>query len=765
MTRISCAIRLALLLCLAFWCSPSVRSDAPTAEPVNLLINAGFARDEAGWGVPDSGIAFSTFVPAQAGPYHRAIHVAVNAGPNNQPWDATLRQDVPIPLKNGDPLTLKVWMRSPESLHAGVYVEQNGGAYAKFVSGTVSLTPQWKEYEIRGAADADYRAGGADVIFHLGTGKGSVEITGVRLFNPNAPASLVVGSGATPDKPLPLIANGDFSGPLRGPWNAVGPQTLKAEIVDAKVGSYARALRLTTLAASPNTPWTVQIGQPVMHAIGLDESLYVRAWMRSPTRSHVTAVYEQAQDPNTKSLSQTVRLTPEWKEYRFLGNAGQSFGPGESQFKFFVGQDKGVVEIAGVRVESYGEAPASMFHPTADYYGGAVFSDAWRKPALARIEKIRKGDLRVLVTDARGRPIRGATVRVAQTRHQYRWGTAAPAARLVDTTNPNNLRFQQEVKRLFNTVVLESDLKWINADGNPADVATAEKAIDWLHANNIQVRGHNLVWGSWQYSPPWLKGLSAADETKAVETHVRDFARRFKDKVYVWDVVNEAVPEKDLWEKIGWENFANVYKWAHEEDPHALLAYNDYQALAAPDASNATQERQRIQYLIDHGAPFDVIGEQAHLGPALIPIGDVLERLDALAKFGKRIEITELDLGVQDDTVNGQYLRDFFTAAFSQPAVDGVIQWGFWEGSHWRAKEGAGLFRRDWSPRPAAVAFEDLVFHQWWTNAQGKTDTTGVFRTRGFLGDYAVTVATGGRSKTIRMTLPKVGTVLKVAFP
>lgn len=765
MRRIIRASRLTALalLCIAIVCSLTLRARAQAKETLNLLVNPGFARDDAGWGLPDSDIAFSTFVPAQAGPYRRAVHIAVNPGPNSHPWDAALRQEVQAPLKKGDPLVLKAWMRSPESLAAGAYVEQNGGAYAKFVSGTVSLTPAWKEYEVRGAADADYPAGGADVIFHLGGGKGAIEITGVRLFNPNAPASLAIGSGATPDKPLPLIADGDFSGPLMGVWRPIGA-SLQTKVIDAKAGGYARALQLTTRAASPDAPWTVQIGQPVAHTVGRDESLYVRAWMRSPTRSHVTVVYELAHDPNTKSLIQTARLTPDWKEYRFLGSAAQSFAPGESQFKLFVGQDQGAVEIAGVRVETYGEAPASMFQPTVDYYGGAEPSGAWRAPALARIEKIRKGDLRVLVTDARGMPVRGATVKVQMTRHQFRWGTAAPAARLVDTNNPNNVRFQKEVKRLFNTVVLESDLKWGNADGNPAGVATAEKAIDWLHANGIQVRGHNLVWGSWRFSPPWLRDKTPAEETQAVEAHVRDFAKRFAGRVYIWDVVNEAVPEKDLWEKIGWENFANSYKWAHQEDPKALLAYNDYQALAAPDAPNATQERERIQYLIDRGAPLDVIGEQAHLGTPLIPIATVLQRLDALAKFGKRIEITELDLGVPDDTVHGQYLRDFFTAAFSHPAVDGVIQWGFWEGSHWRAKEGAAMFRRDWSKRPAELAFEDLLFHQWWTRTGGKTDAKGGYATRGFLGSYQVTVTAGGRSKTVPATLTGPGMTLTVTL-
>ena len=106
---------------------------------------------------------------------------------------------------------------------------------------------------------------------------------------------------------------------------------------------------------------------------------------------------------------------------------------------------------------------------------------------------------------------------------------------------------------------------------------------------------------------------------QAVQAHVRDFAHRFRGKVYVWDVVNEASNETDLWERIGWESFADAYKWAHEEDPNALLAYNDYHALDDPASPNAVKERERIQFLIDHQAPLNVLGEQAHLGPTAHP--------------------------------------------------------------------------------------------------------------------------------------------------
>jgi hypothetical protein len=67
------------------------------------------------------------------------------------------------------------------------------------------------------------------------------------------------------------------------------------------------------------------------------------------------------------------------------------------------------------------------------------------------------------------------------------------------------------------------------------------------------------------------------------------------------------------------------------------------------------------------------------------------------------------------------------------------------------------MMRRDWTLKPNAEVYKDLVFKQWWTNANGKTGGQGSFAARGFLGDYDVEVKAGGKSKTVHVSLPKDG--------
>ncbi|HEX8236263.1 MAG TPA: endo-1,4-beta-xylanase [Abditibacteriaceae bacterium] len=738
------------------------------AEPVSIVANSDFLRGEESWDVPNTEYSDSTFIDANAGPYTRALRVTARPPQGANPWEISLRQDIPVPLKKDDPLVLKLWARSPESLQIGAFVEQAAAPYNKLVNEVVKLSPQWTEYEVRGQSDADYPTGSAHVVFHMGHGRGIIEVAGVRLFNPNAPVVALARSTASPEKPESLVENGTFEQPLQGNWNWGDGAPIQSQVVEANINNpdareYSKALRLTVTPGPQAQPWSVQVGQPVRQFVGRNDAVYFRGWMRSPTRTRIGVIYEMGREPHTKYLREVVKLTPEWKEYRFLGYVDQPFQSEESQFKFFLGYEPGTVEIAGVRLENYGIAPENLFTTTTDWYGGVEVSDAWRKPALERIEKIRKGDIRVLVTDATGRPVPDSTVSIEQKRHLFRFGSAVVAGRLTDTSNPDNLRYQAEVKRLFNTVVFENDMKWPQSDNNMQNIARVEKALEWLRANNIAVRGHNLVWGSERYMPERTRSLSAEELAKVVEERTRAFAGRFKGQIYTWDVVNEAATNTWLWEKIGWANFADTYKWAREADPNALLAYNDYDMVneAASGGNQRKIVKQRIEYLLDNGAPLDIIGDQAHMGVPLTPISRVLEITDELAQYGKRIEFTELDLGVKDDKLHGEYVRDFLIAAFSHPSVDAVIQWGFWENAHWRARDGGAMFRKDWSKRPAQEAYEDLVLNQWWTRATGKADAQGTYATRAFYGTHTITVEQGGRKTTqeVQLLPGKAGTV------
>lgn len=119
----------------------------------------------------------------------------------------------------------------------------------------------------------------------------------------------------------------------------------------------------------------------------------------------------------------------------------------------------------------------------------------------------------------------------------------------------------------------------------------------------------------------------------------------------------------------------------------------------------------------------------------------VLAGWDEVHRAVKRpIEITEFDFTSTDDVSHAAYTEDYLTAAFSHPAVDAFIFWGFWQGAHWLANSGGHSVNRDWTPRPAWKRVTDLINRQWKTSIDAKVNSRGVLKQRAFYGTYKATI-------------------------
>ena len=151
---------------------------------------------------------------------------------------------------------------------------------------------------------------------------------------------------------------------------------------------------------------------------------------------------------------------------------------------------------------------------------------------------------------------------------------------------------------------------------------------------------------------------------------------------------------------------------------------------------------------------------QGHFGTTVTPPETVVRILDRFAKFGKPIQVTEFDLPIADEKGQAQIPRDFLTAIFSHPATDAFTMWGFWEGKMWQPP--AAFIRKDWTVKPNGQAWMNLVLKEWWTDMNTTTGPDGSCTTRGFLGDYKVTVTVGHKEKStfIHLIAPAATTIL-----
>jgi GH35 family endo-1,4-beta-xylanase len=402
-----------------------------------------------------------------------------------------------------------------------------------------------------------------------------------------------------------------------------------------------------------------------------------------------------------------------------------------------------------------GQAPADST------YAGREPDAPWRQPAAARIEKYRKGNLTIVVKDKRGKPVADADVTVKMRRHAYGFGTCVNGPVLSgQRVSPEDLqKYKDTIVRLFNKAVMENDLKWpswAREETRPRTLA----AVDWLRAQDIPVRGHNLIWPSWKNTPPGLRDLKddPAKLSEAIIAHIEDETAAMRGKLVEWDVINEPFSNHDVLDILGQSAMVDWFRAAHRGDPDAKLYINDFNIVAGEDAQHRDDYYHKIQALIQAGAPLDGIGLQSHFGRHPVAPEEAYRRIDRFAHFKKMLEITEFDFNPADEQLQADYTRDYLTVAFSHPATVGFLMWGFWQGSHWRPA--AAMFRQDWSTKPNYDAYYDLVFKQWWTNATGKTNHGGKYQVRGFLGDYDLEVRAGERVKTLKTKIVKGNTAL-----
>ena len=189
--------------------------------------------------------------------------------------------------------------------------------------------------------------------------------------------------------------------------------------------------------------------------------------------------------------------------------------------------------------------------------------------------------------------------------------------------------------------------------------------------------------------------------------------------------------------------------WALEENPNLKLYHNDYGILN--DNNFAFSFRNVLKLIKSEGVPIDGVGIQGHFQSA--PVAETIRAsLDLLDDFGAPIKITEFDCAIDDgavdqntyntdpaiEAIEADGLETVYRIAFEHPAVEGILMWGFWESQHWRP-EGA-LYYPDWSIAPQGTRYRELVYDEWWTDADVMTASDGSVEFDLFAGEYEITV-------------------------
>ena len=480
-------------------------------------------------------------------------------------------------------------------------------------------------------------------------------------------------------------------------------------------------------------------------------------------------VVEQTKEPFDKLISRRVSVGPTWQQLAAPARVHADAATGSLHLAIRVGGAAQTLEIGGVqlvRFDDPGSIDLGTLPQTRITYGGREPDAAWRADADKRIDEIRKAPLTIRVTDAAGHPISGATVDVEMQQHAFPFGCVYSPRSIAgpDAATPANQEYARRFAELFNVGVDEFAMKW-PAWETDAIRSMALASLDWMTAHNIRVRGHCLVWPGWRRLPADVQALQndPAALAKRIDDHIRGEVAALAGRVTEWDVINEPYVNNNLMKILGDRAMADWFVTAHAADPSPRLLLNETSVPTSPPTDKHYDTLfEQVQAIQNAGAPIGGVGMQAHFGSNLTSINDLQKIYDRFATLGIPLEITELDIDVNDEQLQADYLRDFLTFTFSHPNISGIMMWGFVENHHWRPD--AALWREDWKIKPAGQAWLDLVKNKWWTRARLTTSADGTVSLRGFLGTYKITGTANGLSASSDISLPHDGCTASVVL-
>ena len=273
---------------------------------------------------------------------------------------------------------------------------------------------------------------------------------------------------------------------------------------------------------------------------------------------------------------------------------------------------------------------------------------------------------------------------------------------------------------------------------------TGDRIVAFAEARHMPVLGHMLVWHfvtrKWLFEDRAGKPLPRDQALANLKRYIDGVAGHYAGKIKAWDVVNEAISDKDgeylrdtpALRAIGEDYIEKAFEFAHAADPNAELYYNDYNI---EQPAKLEKTLRLVRALRAKGVRIDAVGIQGHWLIDWPPAEMIKKGIEALAAAGVKVMITELDVDspaarqaagptwLQAETGADPYPHglpaamqeklakrygEIVTALVRHPAVTLIGFWGTHDGRSWLndfpVKHRTNyplLFDRDYQPKPA----------------------------------------------------------------
>lgn len=333
-----------------------------------------------------------------------------------------------------------------------------------------------------------------------------------------------------------------------------------------------------------------------------------------------------------------------------------------------------------------------------------------------------------------------------QFRNNFKVGGALTSAQINEGDTNSTLAAAQ-----FNSVTPSYEMKAnvIAPTEGVFNFDPADRVVDWALENGMDIRGHALLW---HLSSPDYFYEGTRDQIRArLETYIQTVVEHFRDRVQIWDVVNEAVSvdifrgdgngvgpdRRSRWyEAVGNADYIDwAFQAARNADPDALLFLNEY---STEHPIKGPWMLEILQRLRDRNVPIDGVGHQFHLFTESDP-AELMQAIDTVDNqfMGLQQHVTELDMDFYNDpgtcwdsqtncdadlgptpppallATQAEIFRAVYQGLQQRSSVTSVTTWGVTDNESWLNRRPIErfnyplMFDRDGEPKPAFWAAVD----------------------------------------------------------
>ena len=174
------------------------------------------------------------------------------------------------------------------------------------------------------------------------------------------------------------------------------------------------------------------------------------------------------------------------------------------------------------------------------------------------IEKSRRGTVVINVVDDSDAVIPNASISCRQIRHAFLFGCNIYAFNSIGSEEVNEV-YRNRFAELFNFATLGFYWRGYEREQGKPNYAGTDEVLSWCEQRGIVAKGHPLIWSNESGIPTWLPN-EPDERMRLAKQRVSEIVGRFKNRIDIWDVVNEPIHMRAFSDATATPTFARPLK-------------------------------------------------------------------------------------------------------------------------------------------------------------------------------------------------------------